>query len=119
MGTDSPVGCGHEWSPITNLPPPMACTPFPNFTVPDPVARHPYRAGKGGSHISSGNPDILDAIPGPIARLPDIARCRRSGERLDHWRGRPDPDDDACNTCRGREHQGHHTEKWKYYLPVH
>ena len=44
-----------------------------------------------GHDVCAWHPDILDAVPAPVARLPDIAGGRWGRRHLDHGRGRGRP----------------------------
>ena len=39
---------------------------------PYPGSGDPYRVNVGGGDVCTGHPDILDAVPAPVTRLPDI-----------------------------------------------
>jgi hypothetical protein len=62
--------------------------------------------------IYAWHPDILDAVPAPVARLPDIAGGRWGRRHLDHGRGRgkADDDTDAGEAGNGRERQSRRAE---------
>ena len=60
-------------------PPPVASSPDPARAVPDPGSGHPHRMDKGGHDVCAWHPDILNAVPAPVTRLPDITGSR--------WRG--------------------------------
>src|ERR1700733_5616322 len=71
----------------------------------------PHGAGIRWHDVSSGDPDPLDAIPRPIAGLPDITGRGCWRHRLDYggrWRyPDPEPDPGERRSCRGRQ-QGRH-----------
>jgi hypothetical protein len=54
----------------------MAVDPYPAVLARHPMAAGPYRAGVRCDDVASGDPDILDAVPRPIAGLPDITGAR-------------------------------------------
>jgi hypothetical protein len=66
-------------------------------------------------NVSAWHPDILDTVPAPIARLPDIAGSRWRGRHLDHrcGRGKADHDPDAGDARSGGERQGRGVENGK------
>ena len=103
------------------LPPPVASGPYPTVAVPDPASRNPCCADIRCRDICARHPDILDAIPAPVAGLPDISGGRRGGHRLDHGRGRGNADDDANarETGTGSERQCRSAEKGKDRSSVH
>ena len=83
--------------------------------MPDPPSGHPYRVSKRGRNIYARHPDILDAIPAPIARLPDKAGRRWGGRHLDHGSGRGNADDDtnAGEARNGGQRQSRGAKKGK------
>ena len=103
------------------LPPPVASGPYPTVAVPDPASRNPCCAHIRCRDICARHPDILDAIPAPVAGLPDISGGRRGGHRLDHGRGRGNADDhaNARETGTGSERQCRSAEKGKDRSSVH
>ena len=91
-------------------PPPvssMASDPRPAGAMPDPGSGDPYRVNVGRHHVRTWPPDILDAVPAPVTRPPDVAGARRSGYGLDHrsGRGNTDYDPDAGEAGNGGEGQ--------------
>ena len=58
--------------------PPIACGEEEAGAVPSPVARRPKITGHGSEHPCAGDPVVIAEvrIPGPIARDPDVSRCR-------------------------------------------
>jgi hypothetical protein len=79
----------------------------------DPASGHPYRASIRGHYIYARYPDILDAVPAPVARLPDIAGSRWGWHHLDHgsgW-GKADDDTNASEAGNGGERQNGSAEK--------
>src|ERR1700724_3760343 len=68
--------------------PPVAADPHPTAAMPDPTSGHPYRASIRGHDKCAWHPDVLDAVPAPIARLPDVAGSRWGGYNLDDGSGR-------------------------------
>jgi hypothetical protein len=62
--------------------------------------------------IYAWHPDILEAVPAPVARLPDIAGGRWGRRHLDHGRGRgkADDDTDARGAGNGGERQSRRAE---------
>ena len=103
------------------LPTPVASGPYPTVAVPDPASRNPCCAHIRCRDICARHPDILDAIPAPVAGLPDISGGRRGGHRLDHGRGRGNADDhaNARETGTGSERQCRSAEKGKDRSSVH
>src|SRR6202047_1932472 len=95
--------------------PPVAADPHPTAAMADPTSGHPYRASKWGHDKCARHPDVLDAVPAPIARLPDIAGRRWGGHHLDHGsgRGKADDDTDAGEAGNGGERQNRGAEKGK------
>src|ERR1700730_16638193 len=63
-------------------PAPVTSPPDPAVVMPDPSSGHPYRVDIRGHDIRAGHPDVLDAVPAPIARLPDITGSRRRRHHL-------------------------------------
>jgi hypothetical protein len=83
--------------------------------MPDPGSGHPHRVNKRGHDVYAWHPDILNAVPAPVARLPDIAGSRRRGRHLDHrsgW-GKADHDPDAGGAGSSGEDQRRGAEKGK------
>ena len=70
---------------------------------------------KGGHNVRAWHPDILNAVPTPVARLPDITRNRWRGNHLDHRSGRSKPHHypDAGNAGTGDKHQDRGAENGK------
>jgi hypothetical protein len=95
--------------------PPVASSPHPTAAMPHPPSGHPYRVSKRGRNIYARHPDILDAIPAPIARLPDKAGRRWGGHHLDHGSGRGNADDDtnAGEAGNGGQRQSRGAKKGK------
>ena len=88
-------------------PPPVAGGPDPAGATPDPGSGYPYRVNERGHDVCAWHPDILDAVPAPVARLPDIAGNRWRGHRLDHrsgW-GKADHNPDAGKAGSGERHR--------------
>ena len=58
--------------------PPASPSPVPPVThtqtgaMPDPGSGDPYRVNVGGGDVCTGHPEILDAVPASVTRLPDI-----------------------------------------------
>jgi hypothetical protein len=74
-----------------------------------------------GHDIRAGHPDVLDAVPAPIARLPDIAGSRWGRHHHYHrsrW-GKADHDPDAGDAGSGGERQRQATEDGKDKLSSH
>src|SRR6202047_307150 len=95
--------------------PPVAADPQPTAAMPDPTSGHPYRASIRGQDKCAWHPDVLDAVPAPIARLPDVAGSRWGGHHLDDGsgRGKTDDDTDAGEARYGGERQNRGADKGK------
>ena len=88
-------------------PPPVASDPNPTAPTTNPGSRHPHRVNIRGYDVFAWHPDILNAVPAPVARLPDIARSRWRGHHLGNGGGRSEThyDPDAGYTGGGGERQ--------------
>jgi hypothetical protein len=102
-------------------PPPVASSPDPAGAVPDPGSGHPHRMDKGGHNVFAWHPDIPNAVPAPVTRLPDITGSRWRGSHLDHGRGRSKAhhDPDAGNAGTGDKRQGRGAENGKNRSSAH
>jgi hypothetical protein len=102
-------------------PPPVASSPDPAGAVPDPGSGRPHRMDKGGHNVCAWHPDILNAVPAPVTRLPDITGGRWRGNHLDHGSGRSKAhhDPDAGNAGTGDKRQGRGAEKGKNRSSAH
>ena len=102
-------------------PPPVASSPDPAGAVPDPGSGHPHRMDKGGHNVRAWHPDILNAVPAPVTRLPDITGSRWRGNHLDHGSGRSKAhhDPDAGNAGNGDKRQGRGAENGKNRSSAH
>jgi hypothetical protein len=95
--------------------PPMPRNPHPTTIASDPSVRHPHRMTMRCPDISSRHPNIVEAVPSPIAGLPNIFRCRWGWDRLDGGcrRGNIDRDADAGDARDRGEGQHGRTENRK------
>jgi hypothetical protein len=89
--------------------------------MPDPGSGNPYRVNVGGYHVCTWHPDVLDAVPAPVTRLPDVAGARRSGRWLYHrgGQGDADHDTDAGEAGSAGEHQNRGAKKEKGRASAH
>src|SRR4029077_12662952 len=93
--------------------PPAASDPHPAGAMPDPGSGDPHRVNVGGDDVCTWHPDILDTVPAPVTRLPDVAGARRSG------RGDADHDTDAGEAGSAGEHQNRGAQKEKGRASAH
>src|SRR5438270_12525506 len=102
-------------------PPPVASSPDPAGAVPDPGSGHPHRMDKGGHDVRAWHPDILNAVPAPVTRLPDITGSRWRGNHLDHGSGRSKAhhDPDAGDAGTGEKPQGRGAQNGKNRSSAH
>jgi hypothetical protein len=70
---------------------------------------------KGAHDVCAWHPDILNAVPAPVARLPDITGSGWRGNHLDHRSGRSNAhhDPDAGNPGTGDKRHGGGAENGK------
>jgi hypothetical protein len=70
---------------------------------------------KGGHDVCAWHPDILNAVPAPVTRLPDITGSRWRGNHFDRGSGRSKAhhDPDAGNPGTGNKRQGGGAENGK------
>jgi hypothetical protein len=111
----------HPSKNTASSPPPVASSPDPAGAVPDPGSGHPHRMDKGGHNVFAWHPDIPNAVPAPVTRLPDITGSRWRGSHLDHGRGRSKAhhDPDAGNAGTGDKRQGRGAENGKNRSSAH
>jgi hypothetical protein len=83
--------------------------------MPDPGSGYPYRVNIRGHDVRAWHPDIPDAVPAPVAWLPDITGSWRRRRHLDHrcGRGKADHDADTGGARSGGEHQRRGAENRK------
>src|SRR6202044_146193 len=95
-------------------PPPTAVDPCPAVPARHPMTADPHGAGIRWHDVSSGDPDPLDAIPRPIAGLPDITGRGCWRHRLDYGGRRrypdPEPDPGERRSCRCKQQARHEGE---------
>jgi hypothetical protein len=70
---------------------------------------------KGSHDVRAWHPDILNAVPAPVARLPDITRSGWRRNHLDYGSGRSNAhhDSDTGNPGTGDKRQGRGAENGK------
>src|ERR1700738_5296763 len=71
---NSQLTCGerHAISRTGHLVSPVSFNPIPAPSPLHPVPRDPLRIVTWIADIVAGDPDIVSAIPAPVARIPDI-----------------------------------------------